>query len=217
MKDKITSQQYLDFQTAFDFFNAKLFAGALPQVLVTLQRHSKARGYFAPERFHGRGNKVTIHEIALNPDCFCDETDESILSTLAHEMAHLWQQALGRAPRRCYHDRQWASKMKEIGLQPTTTGGADGKETGQNCTHFVIKGGAYARAYKELAGQGLKLRWESPAPMAAEAKAKSESKTKFTCPSCEQNAWAKPDAVLICGNCFEEDASDPQTMLAKVG
>lgn len=36
MKDKITEQQYLDFQAAFDFFNAQLFADSLPQVLVTL-------------------------------------------------------------------------------------------------------------------------------------------------------------------------------------
>ena len=214
MTEKLTSKQYIDFQASFDFFNTELFAGTLPQALITLQRHARSRGYFAPESFHERGGKVRVHEIALNPDTFCDETDERILSTLAHEMAHLWQQVHGNAPRRCYHDRQWAGKMKEIGLQPTTTGGPDGKETGQNCTHFIIKDGRYARAYAKLKAKGMKLRWESPAPMAAEAKAKSESKTKFTCPTCEQNAWAKADAVLICGACFEDDPHDPQTMLA---
>src|SRR5580704_11814048 len=107
MEDAITTQTAGDFQTAFDFFNRKLFGNSLPQVMVTLQRHAKARGYFAPERFHARGNKTTVHEIAMNPDCFCDESDERILSTLVHEMAHLWQQVHGRAPRRCYHDKQW--------------------------------------------------------------------------------------------------------------
>lgn len=212
----ITTAEYTGFQDAFDHFNAKLFSGKLPHVLVTLQRHPNARGYFSPERFHERGGKTRVHEIALNPDTFADETDERVLSTLAHEMAHLWQQAFGRAPRRCYHDREWAGKMKEIGLQPTTTGGADGKETGQSVTHFVIKGGAFARAYTELAKKGFKLHWESPAALAAESKAKTESKTKFTCPTCEQNAWAKPDAVLICGSCFEDEPGDPQTMLANV-
>ncbi len=214
MQEKITSQQYLDFQAAFDFFNAQLFADSLPQVLVTLQRHSKARGYFAPERFQGRGTDATVHEIALNPDAFCDETDERILSTLAHEMVHLWQQIHGHAPRRCYHDREWAAKMKEIGLQPTTTGDPGGQETGQHVTHFVVKGGPYALAYAKLSKQGLKLRWESPAPPMATTKAKAGSKTKYTCPECGQNAWAKPDALLICGDCFEEDPRAPQTMLA---
>jgi predicted SprT family Zn-dependent metalloprotease len=214
MKDRLTSQQYLDFQAAFDHLNTELFSGGLPQTLITLQRHAKARGYFAPERFHARGGKERVHEIALNPDTFCDETDERILSTLAHEMAHLWQQVHGTPPRRCYHDREWAGKMKEIGLQPTTTGGPDGKETGQSVTHFVISSGPYARAYAKLRAKGIKLRWESPAPMPAEAKAKAESKTKYTCPECGQNAWAKPDAVLICGACFEDEPGDPQTMLA---
>jgi predicted SprT family Zn-dependent metalloprotease len=206
--------EYSGFQTAFDFFNAKLFKNTLPHVLVTLQRHAKARGYFAPERFAERGGKQRVHEIALNPDTFCDESDERILSTLAHEMAHLWQQVHGTPPRRCYHDREWAAKMKEVGLQPTENGEPGGKETGQRVTHYVIKGGPYQRAFNELARKGLKLHWESPAGMAAETKAKKESKTKYTCPACEQNAWAKPDAVLICGNCFEDEPGDPQTMLA---
>lgn len=213
MKDKITTAEYNGFQTAFDFFNQKLFGNTLPQVMVTLQRHAKARGYFAPERFHERAGKVRVHEIAMNPDTFCDETDERILSILAHEMVHLWQQAFGQAPRRCYHDKQWAAKMKEVGLQPTTTGAPGGKEVGQSVTHFVIAGGPYARAYKELAAKGLKLRWESPAGLAAETKAKSESKTKFTCPECELNAWAKPDALLICGYCYEENPKEPHIML----
>jgi len=214
MKEKLTSQQYLDFQSTFDHLNAELFDGNLPQALITLQRHAKARGYFAPERFHARGGKERVHEIALNPDTFCDETDERILSTLAHEMAHLWQQVHGKPPRRCYHNKEWATKMKEIGLQPTTTGAPGGKETGQSVTHFVIRDGRYARAYAKLKAKGIRLKWASPAPMAAEAKAKAESKTKYTCPECGQNAWAKPDAALICGACFEDDPRDPQLMLA---
>jgi hypothetical protein len=38
-------------------------------------------------------------KLALNPDQFtgcC--TDEDILSTLAHEMAHVWQQTHGKPP-----------------------------------------------------------------------------------------------------------------------
>lgn len=84
-------------------------------MLVTLQRHAKARGYFSPERFTGRIEDAAAHELAMNPDSFTGHTDESILSTLAHEMAHVWQQSHGTPPRRSYHDRQWAAKMKEIG------------------------------------------------------------------------------------------------------
>jgi hypothetical protein len=85
-----------------------LFAGSLPQVLVTLQRHANTRGYFSPERFKGRIDKQTVHELALNPDNFTGRSDELILSTLMHEMVHVWQETYGEPSRRGYHNRQWA-------------------------------------------------------------------------------------------------------------
>ena len=33
------------------------------------------------------------------------------------------------------------------------------------------------------------------------SKPKTNSKTKFTCPECQQNAWAKPTAYINCGLC----------------
>jgi predicted SprT family Zn-dependent metalloprotease len=215
-KEAITQAEYRAFQEAYDFFNAELFGGSLPHVLVTLQRHAKARGYFSPERFTGRTEKIVVHELALNPDNFTGRTDEDILSTLAHEMAHVWQQAHGKPPRRSYHDREWAGKMKEIGLQPTTTGEPGGKETGQSVTHYIIRGGAYAKAYAKLKARGFQLRWQS-IPAGPQGKAKKASKTKFTCPDCAQNAWAKADALLICGACYEDGDGDIRLMLAEPG
>src|SRR5437764_10852005 len=192
----LTVTAYQGFQRAYDFFNRELFGGSLPQVLVTLQRHAKTRGYFPPERFTGRINNVAVHELALNPEGFARRTDEMILSTLTHEMAHVWQQTHGERPRRGYHDRQWAAKMKEIGLQPSSTGEPGGKETGQTVSHYSIPGGRYGKAYAKLALQGFALHWQS-APVSGEGRAKKSSKTKFTCPECGQNAWAKPGARLI--------------------
>src|ERR1039457_3257743 len=214
MEKPITPAEYGAFQKAYDFFNAELFGGTLPHVLVTLQRHAKARGYFSPKRFTGRTEAVAAHELAMNPDSFTGRTDEQILSTLTHEMAHVWQQTHGKPPTRCYHDRQWAAKMKEIGLQPSTTGEPGGKETGQSVTHYIIPGGAYATAYAQLKARGLKLHWQS-APEGQQAKAKKASKTKYTCPGCGQNAWAKPNAQLICGECYEDGEGEICVMLAE--
>ena len=128
--EAITPAQYRAFQEAYDFFNAELFAGSLPQVLVTLQRKAKMGGYFSPDRFTGRVDESAAHELTMNPDYFSGQNDEYILAVLAHEMAHVWQQSHGTPPRKCYHDREWAAKMKEIGLHPSTTGEPGGKETG---------------------------------------------------------------------------------------
>jgi len=210
--EPITPTEYRAFQEAYDFFNAELFGSSLPCVLVTLQRHARARGYFSPERFTGRTENAAAHELALNPDSFTGRTDEEILSTLAHEMAHVWQQTYGKPPSRSYHDREWAAQMNEIGLQPTNTGAPGGKETGQSITHHILPGGRFAMAYAILKATGFRLHWQS-APQGERVKAKLASKTKFTCPGCGQNAWAKPEALLICGEC-REDAGGHILMLA---
>lgn len=200
----ITQVEYDAFQTAYDFFNAQLFGGDLPPVLITLQRRAKAYGYLSPDRFVGRADsQAAAHELAMNPDHF-GRTDEAILSTLVHEMAHVWQHAHGKPSRGSYHDKQWAAKMVEIGLHPSHTGEPGGRQTGAHVTHYIIDGGAYAQAYAQLMARGFALRWQSK-PEDKTRSAKTASKTKYTCPDCEQNAWAKPDAALICGVCHEEN------------
>jgi ribosomal protein S27AE len=171
-----TQTEYQGFQRAYDFFNRELFAGSLPQVLVTLQRHARTYGYFSPERFSGRIAKTTAHELALNPDGFA-----------------------GR---------------KEVGLQPSSTGEEGGAETGQSVSHYILPGGRYAIAYAKLAATGFQFHWQS-VPASEGGKGKKSSKTKFTCPACGQNAWAKPGARLICGECYDDGEGEITLMLAE--
>ena len=74
--------------------------------------------------------------------------------------------------------------------------------------------GRDARVYAKLAESGLQLHWQSIST-SKQARAKKSSKTKFTCPDCGQNAWAKPGALLICGECFDEGEGDICFMLAE--
>jgi predicted SprT family Zn-dependent metalloprotease len=197
--DAITPVEYQAFQQAYDFFNHELFGNSLPHVLVTLQRRSHTKGYFSPDRFAGRGVAEKVHELALNPDSFTSRTDEEILATLTHEMTHVWQCAHGDPGRPGYHNREWADKMKALGLYPSNDGNVSGKETGQNMSHYIIADGAFAEAYGKLKAKGFQLHWESAAREGN--KTKIASKTKYSCPQCQQNAWAKPEAWLVCGEC----------------
>ena len=197
----ITEVEYKGFQRAFDFFNRELFAGSLPHLLVTLQRRSRSRGYFSPHRFSERTAHSRAHELALNPDQFTNHTDEEVLSVLVHEMTHLWQETFGRPSRSYrYHNVEWGTKMKEVGLYPSRTGELGGKETGSSVSHYILPAGPYAAAYAKLAETGFKLHWQSTPPTKERERSK-ESKTKFTCARCGQNAWAKPDARLGCLAC----------------
>jgi predicted SprT family Zn-dependent metalloprotease len=197
----ITPVEYGGLQEAYDHFNTALFGDTLPDVFITYQRRAHSRGYFSADRFSARNGEFGRHELALNPDAFVDRSDEQICSTLAHEMTHVWQQQHG-APSRGYHNREWAAKMKAIGLQPSSTGAVGGKETGHRITHYIVAGGLFTKAYHELASTGWKLNLQSASQSNRQAKSRN-SKTKFNC-ACGQNVWGKPDLAIVCELCGDK-------------
>ncbi|MBI1207436.1 MAG: sprT domain-containing protein [Azospirillum sp.] len=210
-RDQHTVVQYGALQRAYDFFNEELFGGRLPGCLITWHRKANARGYFIGDVFAATAGGGVTSEIALNPETFADQTDHRILSTLAHEMAHLWQHANGNPGGRGYHNKEWAGKMKEIGLQPTDTGQPGGKEVGFKVTHYIVEGGPFDLAVARFTQQyGDVIRWRalSGGDRAARKKKSAKSKSKFSCPDCGQNAWAKPTAKISCGECDAEMACD---------
>jgi hypothetical protein len=197
----LTPREYFGLQEAFTFLNVKLFESALPDVFLTLQRRAKSGGYFSPDRFTLRsGVGERQHEVALNPDIFTAKTDEFIVSILCHEMVHLWQHVRGVAPKHAgYHDKQWAAKMESLGLMPSNNGMVGGRRTGIRMQHYILEGGLFQQVFAELAGSGWKLHLEST-PYRGDARAPS-SKTKFTCSTCGQNVWGKPDTAVTCTPC----------------
>jgi hypothetical protein len=78
----------------------------------------------------------------------------------------------------------------------------DSMRQGERVSHYIIPDGPFAHACSQLLAQGFRLNWQAR-PVAAEAK--KSTRAKFTCAACGQNAWAKPDARLICGICYEEN------------
>lgn len=194
-----TETEYHKFQVAFDRFNNELFDGALPQVLITFARKKNAKGYLSPESFKGRETGELAHEIAMNPDSFRERSDIDVLSTLVHEMAHHWQQEFGKPPRKCYHDKQWAGKMEDIGLIPSSTGEEGGKRTGPKMTHYIERGGRFEAVANKLLSEGWKLDWEAVFKLQMTKTAKD--KIKYLCPACAVKAWAKDGVKLVCGEC----------------
>jgi predicted SprT family Zn-dependent metalloprotease len=196
----ITAAAYTSLQSAWDHFNATLWSGQLRDCLITLQRHKGAYGYFHGKRFRS----LTIageerDEIALNPAGFLGRSSEDILSTLVHEMAHAWQQQHGTPSRGGYHNAQWAAEMRRIGLRPVSIGKpGGGNGTGRRGTHEIEPEGMFRRACRELLADRRPLLYHDQME-SAEAKKKKASKTKYTCPKCGANAWAKPQTKLTCG------------------
>lgn len=200
---EVTKTQYAVLDEAFQYFNKKLFNNELPDVMITLQRKSKAAGYHHFEKFEGRENKKErVTEIALNPDVFNICTDEDIMDTLVHEMVHHWQYFLGTPTRAGYHNREWAGKMKEIGLYPSSTGEPGGKETGPSMSDYIIDGGKFQIVCKGfLLKKGIAFYLNS-VTVSKEKKERKKTRQKFVCTKCLQSAQAKKTANLMCGTCM---------------
>lgn len=200
-----TPQSYGSLHRACTTLNKKLFGGELPACLVTLQRKKRALGYFSGRRFRSADSTIITDEIALNPAHFAERGAKRVLSTLAHELAHQWQQHYGKPSRTGYHNVEWAAKMMKIGLIPSDTGRPGGKQTGQRMTHFIKRGGQFDRVASALVAKGFALAYVERNSKAERKVAlkKQQSKTRYQCPKCRQNAWAKPQVNLICGDCHE--------------
>lgn len=205
-----TEQTYLELQNAYSLFNRQFFNARLPNCLITFQRCPRTLGYFCSQRFVNRDGSRS-DEIALNPRYFAARTDVGVLSTLAHEMAHLSQFHFGKRGRMGYHCREWADRMISIGLQPSNTGRPGGRQTGYQMTHFIIEHGPFDILTHELIDDGFRLSWlETDVPVADLAPVKAppspensdgSHRWKYTCPTCGFNAWAKPHAPVGCWRC----------------
>ncbi len=203
---KPTKETYERLQQAHEYFNKALFGSALPHALITFQRRKGSFGYFAGARFENEAGRKA-DEIALNPGHFGSRSQKDLLSTLVHEMAHQWQRHEGQPGRGRYHNREWAEKMKALGLQPSDTGVEGGRETGESLGHYIVAGGPFDAAADRLLGKGFALSWkDAPIPSAvtgeggAEPEAtKAGKRVRYACPKCDLKAWAKHDARLLCG------------------
>jgi predicted SprT family Zn-dependent metalloprotease len=197
-----TSELYNNLQTAYDYFNEKLFDGELPQCLIVLQRKTNILGYYRKNAFTN-SECENIDEIALNPDGFIRPIEE-ILSTLVHEQAHLLCEHRGYISRKGHHAKQWIDVMKGIGLQPISLkNGEDVNEGAAKLSHRIVEGDCFDLACKKLLEE---ITFDLTNIVEIKEK-KEKAKTKFTyvCSECGDEVTCKrEDKKIICGDCSVE-------------
>lgn len=240
-----TIENYGELEVAFDFLNKALFeaifGARLPNVMLTVPRSKRFQGYFAPRSWVGREVGQRTSEIALNPYFFSNAIE--VLRTLTHEMVHLAQAELpevygsaGKGSHYGYHGKTFAAVMIRLGLMPSSTGLPGGSTTGFRMGEYIIGGGPFDQAAHWFLEHGNKVSWTAVSnldadglgshddlsgpnsPRVSAADRKRRSKTRFACPKCALNAWAKPSAHLECGNCRVRMtcADQPTTAIATV-
>lgn len=140
--EKPPAALYQALETAYQHFNKSLFNEELPPVLFTVQRQTGTLGYFVPDRWSSPSGQL-CHEIAINPAHMGRSRMIDVLQTLTHEMVHCWQYCRGTPSSKGYHNKEWAYKMIDIGLQPSSTGKPGGAITGMLMSDYVIEGGPF--------------------------------------------------------------------------
>ena len=156
--DSPTFALYGVLEEAMRFLNAELFGGRLTPILLVLQRKARYLGYFSFERWtDARGHR--IHEIAINPSFLATSNLLSLCQVMAHELTHQRQFEQGRPSRRSYHNAEFSRMMEEIGLITSTTGFPGGQRTGERMSDYVIYGGPFHLAARQLATADFLLPW----------------------------------------------------------
>ena len=194
---------YQELRSLYDHCNAHFFNNTLPACMILLRPRRHAAGYFQPScwgRFHDDATG-DIDAIALNTTLFHARSNDVILSTLVHEMVHLWQRHYGdNFPKTLnHHNKEWSAKMHTVGLIPSTTGKEGGKETGLKVGHYQEVNGVFQQFYATL--QPPLFSWQEM-PETTPGKT-AEKKVMSLCPRCEARAWAYEGVKLICSDCKE--------------
>ncbi|GLR89762.1 SprT-like domain-containing protein [Bradyrhizobium iriomotense] len=207
-KPKPTQRTYGALVHAYRKFNDRLFAGELPNCLITVQHLRGAYGCFGGNRFISRDGINVSDQIILNQRFWGSRrSDAENLSTLVHEMVHLWQHHFGKTGRGGYHNRQFARKMFEVGLVTSDTGAPGGKPIGR-VSHYIKDGGLFDQVCSGLLNTGyvipyVELEAKNDTGLVRRLISKAESKTGYFCPNCDPpvRVWGKPRLKINCGFC----------------
>ena len=184
------------FEDAYDYFNQSLFQNRLPACVIIVARKRGAYGYFWNGQWQKNGKPK--HEIALNPDWLGSRPHGEVLSTLVHEMVHLWQHEFGKVTK-VHHNRQWANKMKALGLHPSSTGKPGGKELGMRVSHYIVEGGPFATSNANLLNTGFELPVQTRTGFGIGVAPKAPKyRTTVRCPECRMSALTKEGNKMLC-------------------
>lgn len=194
-----TYHEYLT--KAFECFNSQIFNNQLSECVITMSSVDKAFGYFRCNIFPG------VNELAITPKGMKRGAYDA-LGTVIHEMVHVWQNQHGKPGKPGYHNKQWASKMLEIGLTPISID-QPGKMTGNKVTHEITEGGISQKFINLfIEKEGGFLGEEKVEPIVFDKLPKIKRQRKYLSCSCYRipipfKVELEPVTCTICGQDME--------------
>ena len=229
-KEVKTSQElYSKIQTVIDLVDKRFFSGKkkekIPQLVFAINNKCRSCvvAYVQADALYDKKTDTKLQYMGINPD-YLDRPIGEILSTICHELCHVYEHAYIHIPRGGYHDKQWAELMRDCGLEPKYLNSSktavshtiikDG-EFDKFVSEFVEKYGAdyfnivsYSaevkrRTRKELGLEDDDEDDDSPKPDNADKPIKkyNRNKIKYICPECQAKVWGKGGLSIHCNEC----------------
>ena len=223
---KTTLEVYQKFQKAVDLIEEKFFTGkgkqSFPRYVLAINTKCKSVvcAFVQNNALFDKSNGDKIQYLGINPR-YLAQGNEYVLSTLCHELCHIYENAFIHIPRGGYHDKAWADLMKDCGLEPVYLNKSktsvnekiiEGGEFEAFVKDFTEEYGDYFNVveYSQTVAQGYKDKNPdsdadlSDAPTADNAdkpiKVYNRNKIKYEC-SCGKALWGKGNLYIICGDC----------------
>lgn len=185
-----STDQLENLKDIYGCLNQSLFDGQLSDEIYLAVGHIKTDGIYLYDKWDDEKNPEHYDEILINENLL-NQSKEAWLAMLAHQMIHKWQHDFGnQKPRKHYHNKEYVEKAASIGFII---------KCGEPNEQLIDSNGKFMQAIQTV-DVSLILKPRNVSSQLSQEN-KSGNKSKYTCPSCGFNSWAKPGVTNICCDC----------------
>ena len=227
--EKTTLLVYSKFQKAVDLIEGKFFTekGKQPFPKFVLAINNKCKSvvcaFVQNNALFDKNNGDKIQYLGINPR-YLDRGNSYVLSTLCHELCHVYENAYIHIPRGGYHDKSWHNLMTDCGLEPVYLNKSktavnekiiEGESFDSFVKDFTEEYGDYFNVVEYSQNVAKDYKDKNPesdvdlsdAPRADNAdkpvKVYNRNKIKYEC-SCGNKLWGKAGLHIHCEDCHSE-------------
>lgn len=186
-------------QAAFNAINRDFYDGELEKVIITVKEGKKkaAFGWIETAK-NWKQNGVERHEINISADYIGERTVTQTITTLMHEMAHLYnlQNGIKDTTRSgIYHNAKFKATAEEHGLQVEQV-----DKIGWSLTTATKETQEWIKKNVPIKSFGVYKQSKEKDPKSGGSK---QSSRKYVCAKCGLIARLTKDAAIMCVDCRE--------------
>lgn len=193
----------------FRTLNDKYFDGKLEEPIITVQSTPRAYGHVTVGKSWRKGQEHR-HELNIGAGTL-DRPIESIVSTLLHEMVHLWNLQTG--VKDCsrggaYHNKRFkqAAEKRDLIISYDGTIGWSITEPSEQLIDFIIEQGWSDIQMSRIEWKYIPTGTETDNKTGTETTTitgKSSHTRKYQCPCCKNSIRATKQVNIMCIDCNE--------------